>query len=231
MVERLSNKKRPALRGVSHLLAFIVSLYTGWVMVSSAPEGTKIPVVLYACGISFCFGASALLHIPTYTSFNVYRNVRKLDHSMVFFLIATTYNAISILPDGGRAIIWIGWIGATLGILSKVLFFDLVEKGPKSVTSLPYIVLGWCCLWELQRAEYYVSFIGWEGIGLCALGGFAVTAGALCYTFKRPNPIPGVFGHHEILHLGVVIAIYCFYFAFNMILHEYPRLVQQQMNQ
>merc|ERR1712110_57758 len=205
-------KRRPLLRGVSHLLAFFVSLYTGWKLYTMAPPGTEGPVLLYAMGISGCFGASGFLHVPTWGPV-WYRRMRQLDHSMVFILIASTYNFLSILPGGGRAIIWIGWFGALVGVLFKVVFFEQVEKGPKGITFIPYLVLGWSSLWELQRIGYYYHFIGWGGVALCILGGIAVSVGALCYTFRTPNLFPGVFGHHEVLHLGVIVAIYCFYGA------------------
>jgi hemolysin III len=149
---------------------------------------------------------------------------------MVFILIATTYNVLSVLPGGGRAIIWIGWIGAVFGVLQKVVFFELVEKGPKWITSIPYLVLGWCSLWELQRISYYSHFCGVEGILICFIGGVAVTVGAVCYSLKKPNLWPGVFGHHEILHLGVIVAVYCFYFCFDLVLQAYPERILSESN-
>lgn len=220
-------RSRPKLRGVSHILGFVLSLFTGWHMYSTAPAGTENVVLLYVCSISLCLGASGFLHIITW-SVPAYRLMRQIDHSMVFLLIACTYNIISILPDGGRLIIWIGWIGAIIGISSKVFFFDQSENGPKLITSLPYVILGWSSLLELQRLSYYISFCGWEGVFLCILGGVCVTVGAICYTNKKPNPIPGVFGHHEILHISVIMAIYCFFFTVKAILGSYNRIVLNQ---
>ena len=225
-IRKKDPRNRPLLRGVSHLLAFLLSLYTGWIMYKSAPPGTENVVFLYVCSISFCFGASGFLHVITWSP-KYYRIMRQIDHSMVFLLIACTYNIISILPEGGTVIIWIGWIGATFGILFKVFFFEQSENGPKAITSLPYVILGWSSLLELQRINYYITFCGWEGILLCVLGGIAVTIGALCYTNKSPNPLPGIFGHHEILHLSVIAAIYCFFFCVQFILDTYSNVVLQ----
>lgn len=220
-------KNRPLLRGVSHLIAFFLSLFTGWSLYQSAPPSTENVILLYVCSISLCFGASGFLHVITW-SVRGYRLMRQIDHSMVFFLIACTYNVISVLPEGGTLIIWIGWIGASMGIISKLFFFDQVEKGHKMITSLPYLILGWSSLLELQRISYYVSLCGWEGVLLCVAGGVFVTIGAICYTLKKPNPIPGVFGHHEILHLSVIIAIYCFFYCVTFILQSYSKIYTLQ---
>ena len=216
------NKIKPKLRGVSHIIAFFASLITGWRLIQLADNDIIFQVSLYALSTSAVFGASGLLHFPTWPT-PVYKILRKVDHCMVFFLIASTFNMISILPGSGRLVIYLGWIGAVVGVSFKLIFFKLVERGPKFVTSLPYLALGWACLFEVPNIAYYVELFGYQFVLLAICGGLIISYGALCYTFRKPNPLPGVFGYHEVLHLCVIVSVYLFYGCGDMIIQHYLR--------
>ena len=218
--ETFRKKAKPKLRGVSHFIAFFISLYTGCRLCNLAPVGTFYQVLLYSFSISGVFGASALLHCTTWRTRKYYRIMRIIDHSMVFVLIASTYTLTTILPYAGRLLVFVGWAGALMGIAFKVFFFSKVEVGPKMITSIPYLLLGWASLLEIPNIQYYITSFGYGWVVKALIGGLSVSGGALAYTFKKPNLIPGIFGFHELLHISVIFCVYCFYLcAEQMILH------------
>ena len=201
---------KPKLRGISHAIIFFISIFTGWWLVEQAPSFMKLPAFVYACIFSMVFGVSAFLHVPNWPP-DIRRLLRQLDHCMIFLLIAATYNLFPILPESGYLIIWVGWLGAFFGILYKICMFSTIEKGSKLLTSLPYAILGWAILIELPNISYHLEYVGFLGLFCICIAGACYTIGALCYTIKKPNLFPGIFGYHEMLHFLVIIANYLFY--------------------
>ena len=128
--------------------------------------------------------------------------MRRLDHSMIFVLIAGTYTPFALLVLHGtlaRTILIVVWAGAAGG---TILNFFWV-RAPKPVTAAVYIALGWVAIAAMPQMADAIGFVG---VGLILLGGVLYTAGAVIYALRRPNPIPGVFGYHEVFHALVVAA-------------------------
>ena len=194
---------KPKLRGVSHEWAFFVSLFlgAGLVVTAKTPEAT-LAVAIYAVSLSALLGTSALYHRVNWTRPNVRRWMRRLDHSMIFFLIAGTYTPFALLVLDGPladAILVVVWIGAIAGAIVEMVWID----HPKWVAALIYMSLGWVA--AVAFPELW-SAIGVAGILLVAAGGIFYTAGAVVYATQRPDPNPSVFGYHEIFHLLVIAA-------------------------
>lgn len=193
---------RPRLRGVSHQIAFFVSLFSGGALIVAAPGGaTRVEVAVYAASLSGLLGVSALLHRRDWAP-SVRQNLRRLDHSMIFVLIAGTYTPIAgTVLDGGlrTAVLLTVWIGALAGIVFTVAWIT----APKWVAAIPYVALGWVAV---GAAQQLINGLGVDGFSLIALGGVLYTAGAIVYTRKRPDPIPAVFGYHEVFHALVIAA-------------------------
>jgi hemolysin III len=194
---------KPQLRGVSHEWAFFVSLFLGAGLIYAAktPKAT-LAVAIYAVSLSALLGTSALYHRVDWKRPNVRRWMRRLDHSMIFFLIAGTYTPFALLVLDGPladAILVVVWIGAIAGAVVEMVWID----HPKWVAALIYISLGWVAA---------VAFPGlWNQIGLAgtmlvAAGGLLYTAGAVVYALQRPDPSPRVFGYHEVFHALVIAA-------------------------
>jgi hemolysin III len=128
--------------------------------------------------------------------------MRRLDHSMIFVLIAGTYTPFALLVlHGGlaRAILIVVWAGAALGTLLNLVWV----RAPKPVTAAVYLALGWVAVAAMPQMA---RAIGAVGVGLVILGGVLYTAGAVIYAIRKPNPVPGVFGYHEVFHALVVAA-------------------------
>ena len=194
---------KPRLRGVSHHWAFYVSLALGAALVVAAPAGQpRFAAAVYALSVAALFGTSALYHRVTWASQAARRWMRRLDHSMIFFLIAGTYTPFALLVlDGDLAtvILVVVWAGALAGIFMKLVWID----APKTLVALLYLALGWVAVAAFPTM---LDELGTLGTALVVAGGLLYTAGALVYAFQRPNPAPAVFGYHEVFHALVILA-------------------------
>ena len=194
---------KPRLRGVSHQWAFFVSVAIGAALVIVAPPGEpRLAAAIYALSVTALFGTSALYHRVTWASLAARRWMRRLDHSMIFCLIAGTYTPFALLVlDGDLAtvILIVVWAGALAGVLMKLVWID----APKALVAVTYIMLGWVALAAFPDM---IERLGVTASTLVAVGGLLYTLGALVYAFQRPNPAPSVFGYHEVFHALVILA-------------------------
>ncbi len=194
---------KPRLRGVSHQWAFYVSLALGAALVVAAEGGQpRLAAAVYAVSVAALFGTSALYHRITWASQAARRWMKRLDHSMIFFLIAGTYTPFALLVlDGALAtvILAVVWSGALAGIVMKLVWID----APKALVAILYLALGWVAVAAFPTM---LDELGITGTALVAVGGLLYTAGALVYAFQRPDPAPAVFGYHEVFHALVILA-------------------------
>ena len=194
---------KPRLRGVWHQWAFYVSLVLGAALVAAAPGGQpRLAAAIYAVSVAALFGTSALYHRITWASQAARRWMRRLDHSMIFFLIAGTYTPFALLVlhgDLATVILVVVWAGALAGVLMKLVWID----APKALVAILYLALGWVAVAAFPTM---IDELGITGSALVAVGGLLYTAGALVYAFQRPNPAPKVFGYHEVFHALVILA-------------------------
>jgi hemolysin III len=199
----LDPSAKPKLRGVSHQWAFVVSLLTGAVLVLLAPNGEALlAAAIYALSVAALFGTSALYHRINWRSLSARRWMRRLDHSMIFVLIAGTYTPFALLALDGTlatAILITVWSGAIAGVVLQLVWVD----APRGLSAVVYIAMGWVALAAFPQM---VDKVGITGTALVAAGGLLYSVGAGIYAFKRPNPAPTVFGYHEVFHALVILA-------------------------
>lgn len=200
-------KVKPKLRGVSHQAAFFVSLVAGPALVLAAPAGApRLLVAVYAVCLSALFGISALYHRVTWEP-GPRRRMRRLDHSMIYVFIAGTYTAIvGLAVRGGVAVVLLGlvWAGAVAGVVVKLVWID----APRWLTAALYIVLGWVAVLGLPAI---IGAFGPAGFALILAGGVSYTLGAIAFARRSPDPVPHVFGYHEVFHALVIVAAVCHY--------------------
>jgi hemolysin III len=194
---------KPRLRGVSHEWAFFASLFFGaaLILLASTPKAT-LAVAIYAVSLSALFGTSALYHRVNWERPNARRWMRRLDHSMIFFLIAGTYTPFALLALDGAlatAILVVVWVGAIAGAIVEMIWIE----HPKWASVLIYMSLGWVAVICFPALW---SSLGVAGAMLLIAGGALYTAGAIVYAIQRPNPNPAIFGYHEVFHLFVIAA-------------------------
>jgi hemolysin III len=193
---------RPRLRGVLHQWGFVASLPLGAAVVIAAP-GARATVAagVYALSVAALLGTSALYHRVTWSP-RVRRWMRRLDHSMIFVLIAGTYTPFCILvlpPSLGTPLLTAVWTGALLGVCFTAFWVD----APKPLLATLCIALGWVAIAAMPAIA---ERAGAGALALLAGGGLAYTAGALVYARGRPDPWPSVFGYHEVFHALVLVA-------------------------
>ena len=194
---------KPRLRGVTHEWAFFASIGFGaaLIVLAKTPKAT-LAVAIYALSLSALLGTSALYHRVEWRRPNVRRWMRRLDHSMIFFLIAGTYTPFALLVLNGAlatAILVVVWAGAIAGAIVEMIWI----AHPKWASALIYLSLGWVAVFTFPALW---GSLGAGGATLVIAGGVLYTAGAVVYAIQRPNPNPAIFGYHEIFHLFVIAA-------------------------
>ena len=193
------------MRGWLHLGSFIVFACISPFLLAAAPSTEAfISLLIYVISILGLFGVSALFHRVRWSETGR-RRMRRLDHSMIFLAIAGSYTAVAglVLTGGARiAILVLVWGGGIAGVVLRQVWLD----APKWVIAIPYIVVGWSALAVLPQLFHQLG--GW-GFGWLIAGGLFYTIGAIAYSAKKPNPIPGVFGYHEVFHTGTLLGATC----------------------
>ncbi len=196
---------KPKYRGVSHQIAFFLSLVSGVAMTALAPPGVAaLAVAVYVGSVSTLFGASALYHRPNWQP-KTRAWLRRLDHSAIYVLIAGTYTPVSLLAlpeESGHRLLATAWVGAGLGIAKSLAWVH----APKPLSALLYVVLGWLVVSEGRAVA---QGLGPVGLALLGAGGVCYTVGAVIYARRRPDPWPRLFGYHEIFHALVILAALC----------------------
>jgi hemolysin III len=198
----LPARVKPRLRGASHLVAFFAALVGGGLLTWAAPSGVAtVAALVYGLTLVAMFGASALYHVPMWSKPRL-QVLRRVDHATIFLLIAGTYTPFCLLalpePLGHRMLLVI-WAGAGLGIIRAVAWL----RPPRWLTSTLYVALGWVAVFSLP--EFHAA-VGWSGVATLLGGGLLYSLGAVVYAVRRPDPLPKVFGYHEVFHLMVIAA-------------------------
>ncbi len=195
-------KVKPRLRGVSHEYAFFVSLILGALLIVLAKGAdARASVAIYAASLSALFGVSALYHRVNWKP-SARRWMRRLDHTMIFFLIAGTLTPFAVLvmePPLSTALLIAVWGGALAGTIVELAWTD----SPKWISASVYVAVG------LIGAVGFPAIIAEAGLAagiLIAAGGVLYVTGAVVYAVGRPDPSPTVFGYHEIFHALVIAA-------------------------
>jgi hemolysin III len=200
--------QRPRLRGVLHAVAFAVSCVVGALFVAAAPAAHDLAAAAFAASASIMLGTSALYHLVTWSPARRLW-MRRADHAGIFLLIAGTYTPVSLISLHGAwrtSVLTIVWAGAGIATLAKTCWV----RSPKWLSAAVGIALGWVgvvALPQLARNEGLVPIV------LLAAGGVAYTAGAVVYARRRPDPLPRVFGYHELFHALTIVALACQYVA------------------
>lgn len=203
----LASTAKPLLRGVSHQISFFCALAACAALVARARPGTATAAAfVFSASLVNLFGTSALYHRVDWSP-NARKRMRRLDHAAIFVLIAGGYTPLfALVPSsgGGRGALAAIWAGALVGVLKSLAW----PGAPKWVTALLCVGLGWTVVGEVvDRA----ASAGAPSIGLLVASGVTYSLGALVYALKRPDPLPRVFGYHEVFHAMVVVASVCLF--------------------
>ncbi len=200
---------KPLLRGWLHLLWFGASLVPGTLLLTRAHGAARITAIAtYVASASALFGTSALYHRGNWTP--VWRRrLQRLDHTMIFFLIAGTATPAFLLATRSvfglvcPIVVW------ALALTAAVIHMAWMSA-PELVVGATFVGLGWVAGLALPGVWIHAGVAA--GVLMLA-GGVLYTAGALSYHRRRPDPYPSVFGYHEVFHAYVCAAATCQYVA------------------
>jgi hemolysin III len=200
---------KPRLRGVSHLSMFPVAVVAAIPLLFIGRSSTAvISAVVFGTGVAAMFGVSGFYHVVTWTP-RARSWLARLDHATVYGLIAATYTPFGLLVLDGAwrvTVLAIVWTGAAFAILMKLFWVH----APKWLSAAVGLALGWAGVAAMPEIE---SKIGLTGLLFLAAGGLFYTVGGIIYALRRPNPVPGVFGYHELFHAFVIVAVALQYIA------------------
>jgi hemolysin III len=197
------------LRGVLHEIGLGVALVVGTLLIVTADGGrASVGASVFAGSVAAMLAASTLYHRVSWRP-SARLWMRRVDHAGIYLLIAGTYTAVGLLSLHGIlqwTVLSIVWAGALAATLAKFCWVH----SPKWLSAVVGISLGWVGLAALPQLE---STAGTAAVVLLLAGGLAYTAGALVYARRRPDPVPTVFGYHEVFHALTLVAIACQYVA------------------
>ena len=200
---------KPLLRGWLHLIWFEASLVLGTVALAREHGGVRIAALaIYTPIVSAMFGVSALYHRGDWNA-AWRRRLQRLDHAMIFLLIAGTATPAFLLTTRG------GFrLTCLIAIWSLTFAAGAIHMAwmgaPELLVGSTFVGLGWAGGLALPAVWVH------SGVAAGALmlaGGLLYTAGALSYRRRRPDPYPSVFGYHEVFHVFVCAAATCQYIA------------------
>jgi hemolysin III len=195
---------------ITHFIAMMLALFASAPLLVKA-AGTADQTCLAALWIFMAsmislYGASALYHSVTVKD-SILKIFRKVDHMMIFVLIAGSYTPVCLIVLGGRlgyTLLAVVWAIALIGMTVKALWITC----PKWFSSVIYIAMGWVCLavfGQLWSTLPHGAFL-W-----LLAGGIIYTVGGIIYALKLPlfNNRHKNFGSHEIFHLFVMGGSIC----------------------
>ena len=195
---------------ITHLIGFLMALFAAVpLMIKAFTEPDRLHILaltVFIVSMILLYAASTIYHSLNLSE-RTNRILRKIDHMMIFILIAGTYTPVCIIVLGGRigyGLLALVWGIALAGILVKAFWITC----PKWFSSALYIAMGWTCV--LAFTQLLNSLSRPAFLWLLA-GGIIYTVGGVIYALKLPifNTKHKNFGSHEIFHLFVMAGSVC----------------------
>ncbi len=195
---------------ITHFIAMMLAVFASTpLLIKTAVSDSSVAftaMVIFMLSMISLYGASALYHSVVVKE-RMLRIFRKIDHMMIFVLIAGSYTPVCLIvldKDSGYMLFGIVWTIAVVGMVIKAVWITC----PKWFSSILYIAMGWVCLgvfgplWHTLPHSAFLWLLA---------GGVIYTAGGIIYALKLPvfNSRHRYFGSHEIFHLFVMGGSIC----------------------
>ena len=212
---------KPLMRGWTHGLAavgaVVLTLALCWQSRNDLPR--LISMAIYGLSLCELYTVSALYHIGTWNDARRLK-FRALDHANIFLFIAGTYTPLcfNILSGWLRvALLSVIWLLAFTGVWLMLSQRHL----PRWLGTGLYIGMGWVAIFALPA---FLALLPWQAAGLLVLGGLLYTIGGVIYARRWPDPLPRIFGFHEVFHLFTIAAGIAFTAAIWVYALPFPRV-------
>ena len=210
MDEKLFTVKEP-MSALTHLIGAVCSIFAMPVLLihASLYHATKLDLIAYMIfmiSMILLYSASTVYHSFSISP-RVNKILKKIDHMMIFIMIAGSYTPVALIAIGGfkGMLLFITiWTLAILGMIFKFCFVTC----PKWVSSVIYTCMGWTCIFFMKDIINCITVAGF--LWLLA-GGILYSVGAVIYAMNLSifeKPIHG-FGNHEIFHCFILAGSLC----------------------
>ena len=210
--QKEKKRLREPVNGLTHLAGALLASVGLIVLLATAVRAGRVDQMvafgIFGLSLIALYAASALYHLLPLSPAGVAR-LRQVDHVSIFVLIAGTYTPFCLLALNGAwraGLLAVVWGLALCGLLLKLLWMD----APRWLSVALYLGMGWVAVFA---APALFRAVPAGGMAWVLAGALVYSAGALVYGLKRPNPIPEVFGFHELWHLFVMAGSACHYWA------------------
>jgi hemolysin III len=196
-------KLRDPVSSLTHLAGAVLAIpYTILLVAAAARHASARHIVAFAvfgASLFLLYTASAIYHMPRFSE-KAIRVLRRIDHMMIFVLIAGTYTPVCLLP------LWGGWGWTLFGLVWGLAVAGIVLKAvwmqaPRWLSTAIYVFMGWLVLIAFYPL---VQTISTTAVMLLAGGGLVYTAGAVMYAVKWPPLRWHHFGFHELFHVFIL---------------------------
>lgn len=215
----MNTSVREPINAYTHLFGAVLSIIGTILLLIYGGKGSSltpaaiISIIIFGLSLTALYTSSGIYHAIKANDATLLR-LKKLDHSMIFLLIAGSYTPFCLLTLTGLwqlTILILVWSLAIIGILLKIFWINM----PRWVSTGFYIGMGWVAILALSPLSKALSM---GGIIWLTLGGIMYTIGGIIYGIKKPN-ISAKFGFHELFHIFVLLGSACHYWCvFNYVL-------------
>jgi hemolysin III len=197
----------PRWRGRLHRAAFVLAVPAGVLLIVMSKGVTAhVAAAMFVVSLLALFGASGTYHMSHWPPV-IKARLQRLDHAMIFVLIAGSYTPVALLalePAWGITFLVLAWAIAAGGAILAVWHIDTIHR----FAAVLYIGFGWLLVLALPAV---LRALDGTELALLAAGGVLYTVGAIGLWLKRPNPSPTHFGYHEVWHAMTLAAAACHY--------------------
>ena len=190
------------ISALTHFIGFlaVIPVFIRFMEMSETRIQT-IAFTIFGISLMLLYGASTIYHTLKLSAEKT-ALLRRIDHMMIFVLIAGTYSPVCLVTLAGKwgtILLSAIWLIAIAGVFMKIFWMG----APRWLSTMIYVVMGWL---SITAFVPLMKAVGWGGFGMLLGGGIAYTVGALIYALKKPNlAILKSFGFHEIFHVFVMI--------------------------
>jgi len=207
------------ISSILHLIAAILSIFSFIVMIVIASKSASaihvISFAIFGVSMTLLYSASTIYHFLKRGTKSKEVFLR-IDHSMIYVLIAGTYTPIClILLKGwlGWTLLGIVWLMTILGTIIKSVWSNKYDK----ISTIMYVVMGWIIILAFDQLNIMLPA---KGLFWLVFGGISYTLGAVFYSFEHYLPRPKWFGIHEVFHLLVMLGSFShFWVIFNYLMY------------
>lgn len=202
---------RDPVSSISHFIGAALSIMGLYLMLKKGlligNSHYIISALIFGLSLILLYTASGVYHMYNHAP-EVIAILRRVDHMMIYVLIAGTYTPLCLLALSGwwgKGLLIAIWSLALIGIVLKLLFFNM----PRIFSTLLYIIMGWLAIIALVPLS---RVLGIKGMTLLLGGGLFYTTGGIIYALKWPHINSNIWGFHEIFHIFILLGSLCHFF-------------------